>query len=86
MVELYAATGDAAGLVRARSALVALRPTDMAQALYDLAAAHLEAGDPRAARRQVLRALEVAPAFEAAQRLLLRLHGEAAGGGEEERP
>jgi tetratricopeptide (TPR) repeat protein len=78
MAELYAEEDDAAGLVRARTALVALKPTDMAQAFYDLASAHLAAGDPREARRQVLRALEIAPSFEAAQRLLLRLHG---GGG-----
>ena len=66
--------GDAAGTVRARAALVALQPTDMAQALYDLAEAHLAAGQPQEARRQVLRALEVAPSFEKAQQLLLRLH------------
>jgi tetratricopeptide (TPR) repeat protein len=80
MAELYAATADRAGVVRARSALVALRPTDMAQALYDLAVAELEAGQAREARRDVLRALEIAPSFEAAQRLLLRLHGTTGAG------
>jgi tetratricopeptide (TPR) repeat protein len=85
MAELYAATGDRAGLVRARSALVALQPTDMAQALYDLAEAQLEAGQASEARRQVLRALEIAPAFDAAQKLLLRLHDTGGGGGGEKR-
>jgi tetratricopeptide (TPR) repeat protein len=84
MADLYAAAGDAAGLVRARSALVALRPTDMARALYDLAQAQLAAGDARAARRQVLRALEIAPAYEDAQRLLLRLHDQAPDGARRE--
>ena len=74
MAALHTDSGDAAGLVRARAALVALRPTDMAQALYDLAQAHIAAGEPQKARREVLRALEIAPAFDDAQRLLLRLH------------
>ena len=74
------------GLVRARAALVALQPTDMAQALYDLAEAQLAAGQPQEARRQVLRALEIAPSFEAAQRLLLKLHGGAADPGAKEQP
>ncbi|HVR28101.1 MAG TPA: tetratricopeptide repeat protein [Thermoanaerobaculia bacterium] len=86
MAKLYAESGDATGLVRARSALVALRPTDMAQALYDLAEAHHAAGEPREALRQVLRALDIAPAFGAAQRLLLRLHDPAGGGGAGEAP
>jgi tetratricopeptide (TPR) repeat protein len=86
MAELYQEQGDRAGLVRARAALVALQPTDMAQALYDLADAQLAAGDPQAARRQVLRALEIAPSFEAAQRLLLKLHASSGAAGAEERP
>lgn len=76
MAELYGATSNTAGLVRARAALVALQPTDRAQALFELAQAHLAAGERAEARRQVLRALEIAPAFEEAQRLLLRLHRE----------
>ena len=57
----------------------------MAQALYDLAEAHLQAGQPQEARRQVLRSLEVAPGFQKAQQLLLRLH-ESAGETRTERP
>ena len=61
--------------VRAREALVALDPVDMAGALYQLALAHHRAGDATRARRTVLRALERAPNFEAAQDLLMTLRG-----------
>jgi tetratricopeptide (TPR) repeat protein len=86
MADLYQAGGDTAGLVRARAALVALEPTDMAQALYDLAEAQLAAGQPQDARRQVLRALEIAPSFDAAQRLLLKLHAGGSDSGAKEQP
>jgi cellulose synthase operon protein C len=75
LAELHAATGDAQGVVRERRALVALDPVDRAEALYQLALAYFEAGDREAARREVLRALEIAPNFERAQELLLRLRG-----------
>ena len=61
--------------VRAREALVALDPVDLAGALYQLAVAHYQAGDTTRARRTVLRALERAPNFEAAQDLLMTLRG-----------
>ncbi len=61
--------------VRAREALVALDPVDLAGALYQLAVAHYQAGDTARARRTVLRALERAPNFEAAQDLLMTLRG-----------
>ena len=61
--------------VRAREALVALDPVDMAGALYRLALAQYQAGDTASARRTVLRALERAPNFEAAQDLLMTLRG-----------
>ena len=61
--------------VRAREALVALDPVDMAGALYQLALAQYQAGDVGSARRTVLRALERAPNFEAAQDLLMTLRG-----------
>jgi Tfp pilus assembly protein PilF len=57
-----------------------LNPVDRAEALYQLALAQLEAGDNAAARRTVLRALEIAPNFERAQELLLRVRS---GGGEQ---
>ena len=55
-----------------RQALVALT-TDRAQALYDLALAYHEAGDNVSARRELLRALELAPAFKDGLFLLLKL-------------
>jgi tetratricopeptide (TPR) repeat protein len=73
MAALYAATGRHAKAVRERRAILALNPVNRADALYRLAAALLEAGDSGRARREVLRALEIAPNFEQAQELLLRL-------------
>ena len=62
-----------AAAIRSRRALVALRPTDRAEALYQLARAYADGGDVSAARREVLRALDLAPNFEKAQELLLSL-------------
>ena len=59
-------------VVSERRALVALT-TDRAQALYDLALAYHEAGDNVSARRELLRALELAPAFKDGLFLLLKL-------------
>jgi cellulose synthase operon protein C len=72
---MYAGLGERDKVVRERRAIVALRPVDQAGALFQLALALLEAGDRAAARREVLRALEIAPGFEPAQELLLQLHG-----------
>jgi tetratricopeptide (TPR) repeat protein len=73
LATLHAAAPDRMGVVRARRALVALNPVDRAEALYQLALAWVDAGDNAAARREVVRALEIAPNFEKAQDLLLRL-------------
>ena len=59
--------------VRSRRAIVALDPSDRVEALYQLAKAHADAGDVAAARREVLRALDLAPNYEKAQALLLTL-------------
>jgi tetratricopeptide (TPR) repeat protein len=80
MATLSSRLGDRAGVVRARRALVALDPVDKPEALYQLALALVEAGDNAGARREVLRALEIAPRFQRAQELLLRLHDSRAGG------
>lgn len=74
--ELRGAWGE---VVAARRAIVALNPVDRAAARYELARALAESGEAAEARREVLRALEVAPSYEAAQDLLLRLRG---GGGD----
>jgi tetratricopeptide (TPR) repeat protein len=73
LAELHAQRGDKKGVVRERQAIVALKPVDMAEARYQLALAHYEAGDVRSARSEVIRALEHAPNFERAQELLLKL-------------
>ena len=73
LATLFAKTGNKAGAVRERRAVVALAPVDRAEARYQLALAHHEAGNTAAARSEVLRALEEAPNFEKAQSLLLTL-------------
>jgi len=61
--------------VRERTAILALNPVDKAGAHYGLAQALFRAGDRAGARTQVLRALEIAPAYPEAQQLLLQLRG-----------
>jgi len=74
LADLYKAVGSPKQVVRERMAVVALAPVDKADALYQLALAHHEAGDAARARTAVLRALEEAPNFERAQTLLLTLY------------
>ena len=74
LADHFRALGDYDGEVRERRAIVGLHPTDEAGARYQLARALADGGDAAGARREVLRALELAPAFEEAQQLLLRLH------------
>jgi cellulose synthase operon protein C len=75
LAELHRKADNHAAAVRERKAVVALKPVDRAEALYQLALAEFEAADLVAARRSVLRALEIAPGFERAQELLLRIRG-----------
>ena len=71
----WARLGDRQRAVRERRAVLALAPVDEAEARYQLALALQQAGSTDEARREVLRALEIAPAFERAQQLLLTLRG-----------
>ncbi|GMR12082.1 MAG: hypothetical protein BMS9Abin29_0269 [Gemmatimonadota bacterium] len=73
LAEAHASQGNTAGVVRERRAVVALDPTDRAEALYLLAVAYRADDDLAAARRAVLRALDVAPNYEEALELLLDL-------------
>lgn len=73
--------GDAGRVVRARRTIVALGPSDLLEARYQLARALLAAGDRAGARREVLGVLEQAPTFEKAQALLLELRAAPPGGG-----
>jgi tetratricopeptide (TPR) repeat protein len=76
LAALARALGDPRTEARERRAIVALDPADPADAYYRLARAELAAGNHDAARRAVLRALELAPGFDAALDLLLELRGE----------
>lgn len=73
LAEANASLGNTAGVVRERRAVVALDPTDRAEALYLLAVAYRADDDIAAARRTVLRALDVAPNYAEALELLLDL-------------
>ncbi|MBE0593686.1 MAG: hypothetical protein IH616_14935 [Gemmatimonadales bacterium] len=74
LAELAEGAGAWARAVRERRAVLALRPVDRADALYRLARAYFGAERLEEARRTVLQVLEMAPAFEAAQTLLLEIH------------
>ncbi len=76
LAEAAAAQGLSDLEVRERRAALAGGPPDRAGALYSLALAHFRAGDRDAARRRVLEALEIAPTFDSALRLLLDLRRE----------
>ncbi len=59
--------------VREFKAVVAMNPVDQASAYTDLAESYFQSGQRADARRQTLAALEVAPSYERAQDLLLKL-------------
>jgi len=81
LAEIHRELGSFRLAIPERQAVVALELVDRAQALYELAFAYYEAGDSSNARREVLRALEIAPNFEEAQDLLLSLQPGAGRGG-----
>lgn len=64
---------DAPAAVHAFRAALASQPPDKAAAHFDLAQAYLVAGQAAEAKREALSALEIAPSFEAAQELLLKI-------------
>jgi len=73
--DVYLDLGNTAEAAKEFRVIIALAPADLAAAHYDLARA-LDAGGNRSeARREVLRALEIAPGFDKAQELLLKLRG-----------
>jgi tetratricopeptide (TPR) repeat protein len=72
---LWLALGNNAGAVREYSAVLAMKPLDTASAHYDLAKAYLAEGDKASAEEQVLGALEAAPGFKPAQKMLLEIEG-----------
>ena len=73
--ELWLAQGNNAGAVREFSAVLALKPLDKALAAFNLAQAYFAQGDKAKAEENVLAALEVAPGFRPAQKLLIEIEG-----------
>jgi cellulose synthase operon protein C len=73
--ELLLAQGDPKASVREFNAVLAMKPLDAASAHFDVAKAYLASGDKAKAEESVLAALEVAPGFKPAQKLLLEIEG-----------
>jgi tetratricopeptide (TPR) repeat protein len=71
--ELWLDLGNAAGAAREFTAEIAFKPIDPAQAHYDLARAYNNEHQTDKATEQVVKALEIAPGFRPAQKLLLEL-------------
>jgi tetratricopeptide (TPR) repeat protein len=71
--DVYLEQGDARQAVREFRVLVSLAPPDLATAHFDLARSLEASGNRQEAKREVLRSLEIAPGFEKAQELLLKL-------------
>lgn len=65
--------------VRECNAVLAMHPLDQASAQFDVARAYLAAGDQDQARNHVLSALEAAPGYRPAQKLLLQLEDSQKG-------
>ena len=65
--------GDADTAVREFRAALAVGPADRAAAHCDLGESYLSAGRTAEAKKHVLAALEIAPSFERAQDLLLKI-------------
>ena len=59
--------------VREFESLLALNTPDKANAYYKLAESNFAKGDRQVARTNVMKALEIAPTFEPAQELLLKI-------------
>jgi tetratricopeptide (TPR) repeat protein len=70
---IYLELGNPAEAIREFRVQIALAPPDLAEAHYDLARSLEAAGDSKEAKREVLRSLEIAPGFDKAQGLLLKL-------------
>jgi Flp pilus assembly protein TadD len=80
--ELWLAQGNSAGAVREYTAVLALKPLDKASAQFELAQAYFAAGEKDKAEESVLLALETAPGFRPAQKLLLQIKSAGSSGTE----
>jgi cellulose synthase operon protein C len=71
--DLWLAQDNYPGAIREYGAVLAMHPLDMASAQFNLAQAYFAAGQADKAEENVLQALETAPDYRPAQKLLLRL-------------
>jgi cellulose synthase operon protein C len=71
--QLWFSQGNFTGAVREYTAVLALKPLDKASAEFELAQAYFAAGEKDKAEESVLLALETAPGFRPAQKLLLQI-------------
>jgi tetratricopeptide (TPR) repeat protein len=67
------------GAIREYAAVLAMQPLDKASAQFNLAQAYFAAGQKDKAEENVLQALEVAPGYRPAQKLLLQLEDSKKG-------
>jgi tetratricopeptide (TPR) repeat protein len=77
--DLWLAQNNFAGAIREYSAVVAMHPIDITSARFNLAQAYLAAGQADKAKENVLLALEAAPDYRPAQKLLLKLEADDKG-------
>lgn len=77
--DLWFAQGNYAGAIREYGATVAMQPLDKASAQFDLAQAYFAAGQNDKAEQNVLEALEAAPDYRPAQKLLMQLEDSKKG-------
>jgi cellulose synthase operon protein C len=77
--QLWLAQNNYDGAIREFSAALAMHPLDRASAQFDLAQAYFDAGQKDKAEANVLEALEAAPDYRPAQKLLLQLEGSEKG-------
>ena len=73
--DLWYAQQNYAGAIREYSSVIAMHPLDKASAEFNLAQAYFAAGQRDKAEENVLLALEAAPGYRPALKLLLQLQG-----------
>jgi len=77
--DLWFDQGNYPGAIREYAAVVAMQPNDKASAEFNLARAYFAAGQTEKAQENVLQALEAAPDYRPAQKLLLELQASTKG-------
>jgi tetratricopeptide (TPR) repeat protein len=79
LAALWLAQGNDAGAIREYTAVLAMHPLDVASARFGLAQAYLAEGQRDKAQDNVLQALEAAPDYRPAQKMLLQLQNPEKG-------